>query len=441
MTSGRLGATSLTYYAFMALPLAFVGLPLYIHMPDFYTQEFGLSLGALGGILLAIRSFDAVQDPIIGYLSDRLHARRFSTVFLGLSLVLIGMAGLVYGPMINFPVALWFAIFMVLATTGFSIASINLNLLGGFWRDSNAQRARISAWRETFALGGLLLAAVLPTLVAEVLPGKQAFIALFWVLAGLTGIAVSLFLQFARQFRDYNCLQTYRAAGNFNLWPIVGGKNRKFFTVCFLSYLASSLPAVLVLFFVRDYLGAESLSGLFLVLYFLSGAAFMGLWSKLAARKGLYIAWLVSMLVAVTTFFGATFLQSGDVVAYGIICVFSGMALGGDLALPPAIIAERVQVDGAQHQATQYYAMLAFLAKFSMAIAAAASFGLLQLVGFESAELNHATALNTLIVCYALVPCLLKLLAALFLWQLLSQGGNHNETSQRNINHGTTNAP
>ena len=53
-------------YAFLALPLAFAGLPIYIHAPDYYTTNLGISLTAIGYILLILRAVDAVQDPIIG---------------------------------------------------------------------------------------------------------------------------------------------------------------------------------------------------------------------------------------------------------------------------------------------------------------------------------------------------------------------------------------
>ena len=46
------------------------------------------------------------------------------------------------------------------------------------------------------------------------------------------------------------------------------------------------MPGVMVLFFIRDYLQAESLSGLFLCLYFISGALMMTVWDRLAKRIG-----------------------------------------------------------------------------------------------------------------------------------------------------------
>ena len=62
-------------YAIIALPLAFAGLPLYIHIPDFYIRQFGLNIGILGVVLLFVRLFDAIQDPFIGYICDK-YARK-----------------------------------------------------------------------------------------------------------------------------------------------------------------------------------------------------------------------------------------------------------------------------------------------------------------------------------------------------------------------------
>ncbi|MFD1810104.1 MFS transporter [Gemmobacter lanyuensis] len=54
-----------------ALMLSAAGLPLYIHLPQFAAVELGINLGALGVILLAIRLFDLLQDPVIGWAIDR----------------------------------------------------------------------------------------------------------------------------------------------------------------------------------------------------------------------------------------------------------------------------------------------------------------------------------------------------------------------------------
>ena len=66
----------LIQYGLIAFPLAFAGLPIYLHAPDFYAVNLGLRIEAIGAVLLILRLFDAVQDPVIGRLSDRFHAQR-----------------------------------------------------------------------------------------------------------------------------------------------------------------------------------------------------------------------------------------------------------------------------------------------------------------------------------------------------------------------------
>ncbi len=50
-------------YAAPAFALAIVGIPVYVHLPKFYTDVVGVSVGTVGAIVMAARLFDAVTDP------------------------------------------------------------------------------------------------------------------------------------------------------------------------------------------------------------------------------------------------------------------------------------------------------------------------------------------------------------------------------------------
>ena len=60
----RLGA-----YALFAALLSAAGLPIYIHAPKFFVDEYGVSLASLAGVLFILRLLDVVQDPLFGRLS------------------------------------------------------------------------------------------------------------------------------------------------------------------------------------------------------------------------------------------------------------------------------------------------------------------------------------------------------------------------------------
>ena len=431
MTSAPPSRASLFQYGLLALPLAFAGLPLYIHAPDFYTRDLGLSLGLIGVILLVVRLFDAVQDPVIGYISDKHASKRFAIVAAGAAMLVSGMAAVFYGPQLGAPIAIWFAVSMILATTGFSIVTINLNMIGGFWHDEPGQRTRISAWREALALVGLLVASVLPAALQSFKPAEEAFRILFWVFGAIMFAGFIMFTRFMSRISPGHMMTRTDTNKGLSFLPILIGPDRNFFGVCFLTHLAAAMPGVMVLFFIRDYLGAENLSGLFLFLYFIAGAALMIVWVRLAGRIGKENAWLVSMLLAVATFIWAYFLQPGDVIAYGIICVLSGMALGADLALPPSILADRITRQKTQGEATQYYALIAFIPKLAIAIASGVSFLILDQLGFVAGGQNSPESMQGLITLYALVPCVIKLGAALYLWRTHKYEGDNYESIER----------
>jgi len=437
-------------YAMLALPVAFAGLPLYVHAPDFYTQHLGLGLGAIGIILLVVRLFDAIQDPIIGYLSDLYPAHRNHILMSGIALLTLGLFALFFGPQFTVATSVWFAASMILATTGFSVVVINLNMIGGFWSADKNQRTRIAGWRESFTLFGLLIASILPSVLLISTDAAQAFKGLFFVYFALMIVAWILFLQFLKRADLTHLNQAKTAIGN-PFFQILQDKQRLFFLTYLLTQIAASLPAVLIIFFVRDYLHAESYTGLFLFLYFISGAALMQLWFVLSKRLDKYRAWLISMLLSVAVFIWVILLTPGDVVSYGIICMLSGFALGADLALPASIIADRINARKAESRATQYYGVMAFIPKLALAIASGCAFLMLDSVGFIVAATNTEIAMNTLLMLYGLVPCIIKFLAAICLTiliktQIKTQGENdetvrngtiQNESIQkRSNNHG-----
>ncbi|MCH9697612.1 MAG: MFS transporter, partial [Gammaproteobacteria bacterium] len=68
----------------MALPLSFASMPLYIHATDFYATEYQVSLVTLGIVLLLLRLVDAVQDPIIGVISDKFQDKKLTLIIASL---------------------------------------------------------------------------------------------------------------------------------------------------------------------------------------------------------------------------------------------------------------------------------------------------------------------------------------------------------------------
>lgn len=409
-----LARRDLACYGFMALPLAFAGLPVYLHAPDFYARTMGLPLAAIGAVLLVLRAIDALQDPFIGSLIDRFPKARTAIILAG-ALLLGGGFWMIFHPLASAPLA-WFAASVLICTTGFSVVSITLQSLGGLWQASETDRTRITGWREAFGLGGLLIASILPTLLGSETSPSGAFHLLSLVYLPVLGIGCLLLISWLRQADLRGNLTSARQKW---LQVLSDPWRRRFFGLVALNTFASAIPAVLVLFFIRDRLEAESMSGLFLLLYFLSGVLAMPLWQAVSARIGKVGAWAASICLAVVTFLGAALLQAGQVEAYAAICALSGIALGADLALPPAILADHIAESRSETETGRMFSVMTLISKASLAVATGLALPLLGLAGYQPGTTMTPDLEMALSLAYAALPCALKL--AVLAWLLVSR--------------------
>jgi GPH family glycoside/pentoside/hexuronide:cation symporter len=94
------------------------------------------------------------------------------------------------------------------------------------------------------------------------------------------------------------------------------------------------------------------------------------------------------------------------VAPFYAIAAASGAALGADMTLAPAMLAARI--DGA---GGRVFALWTFLQKSALALAAGVALPMLSLAGFDPAQPVTAEGRAALSVAYALIPCLLKILA------------------------------
>lgn len=432
MTNNTISRKSLFQYSFLAIPLAFAGLPLYIHVPDFYATTMGMSLSGIGIVIILVRIFDAVQDPLIGVFCDLYNDKRPLIMLIASLLMALGFF-LLFHPQENLGLA-GLAISLVLATTAYSIMIINLNALGSTWSQDGVQKNRITSWREGFGLIGLIIASVLPGIITF---SEYSYVLILFLVLGFT-----IFMVWNKENKKYDALINLRNRNNkdtIKLHELLLPSNKWFFGIYFISTLASAIPAVLMVFFTRDLLGAEQYTGAFLLVYFLSGACGMSVWLTIAKRSSKLISWALAMLLAATTFVWAFFLQPDDIWQFAVICVLSGIALGGELSLPPAILSELIGAQDKTRNTSFLFSILAFLSKTALALGSGIAFLILGVTSFSPATQNDSEALLALSFTYALAPCIIKVCAALGLlsWlQKLKQRGDHAYSSGNNSSFG-----
>ncbi len=448
-------------YGALGLPLAFVALPLYVLLPNHYAREFGVSLTALGAVLLGARLFDALTDPLLGRVADRLFARGTGAVLgfgaVGAAVLLIGFTLLFFpqwlvDPAQHGPLLAVAASMLVLAYLGYSAVSVAHQSWGALLGGGELQRARIFSWREGLSLVGVVLASVVPTAA-----GIPAMVVLF---ALTLAVGWWLWTLAPRPVHDRNNDVQGEAADSARAalaLPWHRPAFRRLLAVFVLNGIASAIPATLVLFFVQDRLqAAAKLEPAFLGSYFVCAALSIPLWLKAVPRFGLARTWLAGMLLAIVVFGWAALLGEGDAIAFLAVCALSGIALGTDLVLPSALLAgviagadtttlaNRTRVapaggaaetgiadspgadagaddgraSGDARHAGAYFGWWNFATKLNLALAAGLALPLLGLAGYEPGS-RDPQALAALSFAYCALPVALKLLAAGTLWWLL----------------------
>jgi len=397
-------------YGLLGLPLAFVALPLYVHLPNVYASRYGLPLATLGGVLLLARLFDAVTDPWLGRLGDRLFARSPRHVLaagaLAAVLLVLGMALLFFPPWANPGHPLALLAMLMLTCLAYSLLAITHQAWGARLGGDEAQRARIVAWREGAGLLGVVLASVLPSFLGW---GE-------WVGVFALALAAGLWAWHRSPAPPASAVAPAHPLREDLIHPWRHAPFQRLMAVFVVSGMASAVPATLVLFFIQDRLNAPALEPLFLASYFVAAALSMPLWTRAVARWGLARSWLAGMLLSVAVFLWAATLSSGDVLGFWWVCALSGLALGADLALPGALLAGLIAERGDRGQREgAYFGWWNLASKLNLALAAGLALPLLDLLGYRPGA-PSPEGLQALTLAYAVLPCVLKLLAAAALY-------------------------
>lgn len=403
-------------YSMFALPLAMAALPIYVHVPKYYATTLGAPLAWIGLILFAARLLDAIQDPLLGYLSDRAAGTRwgrFALVLMGVPLLAAGFVAL-FQPPVSGATALswWLAGSLIVVYVGFSAASISYLAIGAELSSDYHERTRVTAARAALGILGVMLAATLPEFLsrrsdeaAGVVQFSLMFVPVLLVCTALTWRLTPRVPAAVQPSRTWRAMFA----------PFRHREFRWLLAVIIPSGVAGAIPATLILFFVDDVLQTPRLSGLFLVAYFLAGAFSMPAWVAVSRRTGKKNAWLLGMVMAVVAFVWAFALGAGDVIAFAIVCVMSGVAYGAELALPPSILADLVDRSGSEHKANgAYFGLWQMIEKLNLAAAAGIALPLLALLGYQPG--SGAGETLALSATYALLPCAIKLLGAAILW-------------------------
>ncbi len=410
-------------YALPAFTLAVIGIPIYVYIPKFYTDTLGVPIAAAGILLLSIRLFDAATDPLIGIISDNAKTRfgrRRPMILAGAVCVSISILFLFNPPRTGITQAtVWFGIWVFLLFLSWTIITVPYESLGPELTFDYNERTSLFSMRDGFLLGGILVAAASPVLIRAILPDDAAAggdTGLFLIMSAFYAPLITAAALWCVYYIRENPAPAAENQHKFGFRDVA--VNRPFI-ILLVSYTISAfgnnLPATLILYYVEHVLKSQH-ADLFLMIYFVTGIAFLPLWIKIAARYGKKNAWLAAMCINTITFSGVFFLGAGDALPYGILILLSGTGFGATIAIPSSIQADVIDYDElmtGERREGRYIGVWSLAKKVSAAAGVGIGLSVLGAAGYRPGTGQNEHVLFMLRVLYALVPCLCNAAAIL----------------------------
>jgi glycoside/pentoside/hexuronide:cation symporter, GPH family len=405
-------------YGAPAFALAAIGIPIYVHLQKFYTDVVGVDVALLGLLILASRIFDAVTDPILGWISDRTRTRfgRRRPYVLGAAPPLALAIVLLFTPpaaLDGSAAAAWFGATIFLVFLFWTAVVVPYESLGPEITFDHDERTTVMGVRDGLLLVGTLVAAVAPAILQAALglgesadDERRKFFAMSVVYGGLVVLLCAVCVAVVRE----------RAAGERPPAPspltsfrdaLANRPFRVLLAAYTVSALGGGLPATLIFYYVEYVLGARA--DLFLALYFVVGIVCLPGWIVLARRFEKKQAWLAAMAINTGAFLGVFFLGEGQTVAYGVLVAISGIGYGATLAIPSAMQADVIDYDELRtgdRREGQYVGLWSISRKIAAGLGAGAALAILGVVGYQPNVEQPPAVIWTLRVLYAGVPCL-----------------------------------
>ena len=427
--------STLFCYSLTEMPLMMSIFPALVFIPKFYTSEVGVPLALAANIILVVRIFDLVNDPLMGYVSDRTETRwgrRRPWLALAAPLMMLGVYNLFMPP--PGAGALHMLAWMMVVSAGTTMILIPYYAWAAELSPDYNERSRITGARSMMGVAGNLLAQLTPALALLLFGiGGSAVVleVVGFTMLALMPVCILLTVTQVPETRLRERSQMPVRRGLKLMFA--NGPFKRLVLSFMLGQAGLAITAPLYLFFIAFVLGAEEQAIFMLTFFYLANFAAIPLWVRASARIGKHRAYVASyaLVAAVHPFY--MLLGAGDFWWMLPVTLATGFAAGGFSAmLPNSMKADVIDLDSLQsgeNRAAQFFSVWSFTFKSAAAFGAWLALACLALVGFDAAPnaVNGEGPLLGLRLLFAVLPSVFFLLAGAMVWNYPITEARHAE--------------
>jgi GPH family glycoside/pentoside/hexuronide:cation symporter len=391
----------------------------------FLTDVVGIKPAIAGIAILIGRTWDYLNDPIIGHLSDRTRSkwgRRRPFLLFGALPFALAFTLMWYRPPFDSQIALavYYAAAYVLFDAAATFVYMPYFALTPELTEDYDERTSLTSYRMFFSILGSLLAFTIPLMiVGSFTPANSGRVLLMGAIFGL-GSALPLLLVFfnTKEREVFVSLEKPKFKESIK----AAFKNKPFIfgaIIYLLTWVCMDILQTILLFFIKYVLKLEGMSDTIMALIFVTAIVALPFWeyaSRKLNKRMAYVYgvafWAVAQILLITV---------GPLVSMPVLvllCVMAGIGVSAAHVLPWAILPDAIEWDeyktGKRHEG-MFYSLVTLMGKIASSIAIPLTAIMLDVTGYiPNAAQQPASALLGIRLLIGPVPAIFLIVSIIF---------------------------
>jgi len=417
----RLPFGQILTYALPSASMAVVMVSVAMYLPNYYTDELGVSAGLLSWVFLAGRVSDAVTDPLMGFVSDRTATRwgRRRPYMAAAALPIWIVFYFMWSPAASLSPTGIFVHLMVCYLLGYvflTLFSIPYIALGMELTPSYDDRTRVFGVRQVLTVVGTTAGMLAPFAFAESFGSKTVgYPAMAFVMGGLGAVLILLAAFRLTERSDAGSQEAFSFLHGLR----VTAANRPFrilLVVYLASHIGGSFIAPLSLFIAKYVIKVEWAMQPVMLAYLAGSMLSIPVWLRLSKTYGKNRTWTIGMLMGVAAYATSYTYHEGTWELWVILGFVVGAAGGCTMTLGPSIAADAIdhdELETGQRREGVFMGVWSLVDKAGVGVAIFVGMQGLDAVGYVPNQDQTEGVIEGMKFLYCILPALLNLVAVI----------------------------
>ena len=420
-TTGRLSLSTILSYSSGQLGLNVTYTAIGMHLTFFYSDIIKISPTLVAVAILLGNAWDAITDPMMGQLSDRVRWKRgrrrpfFGFGALPMAIVFLLLFSPGYVP-VHIDLSVYITVVMILLFTFRTVVETPYIALAPELSLDYDERTKISGYRQLFATIGDIIGAMGPLIALQIFISRTGAYATFGIIAAFLTVAGLLTAYLGTtetgQFAKKSSL-SLRSAFKATL------TNKPFLIVVatvLLTIIGNNCTVALVMFIAKYWFLEESLAMNFMIAFFIGALMSIPFWIKFAERVGKKTAYIVDITLYGILLWTILILKQDAHLAATIMMGVAGFFNLGLWILSGSIVADVVEWDQlrtGERREGAFAGIQSFIIKAAQGIGLALVNVTLAYIGYVPDVPQSADTLLKLKILYGPVPAVIFWIGAI----------------------------